>query len=122
MSGEHGGELTRDEVLRNKVPDEMNVSGGCHEFIDGEHHVNVARSPARLAERTQIATEKHMHGAPDLVVEILSESKQRTDEIVKRSLCERFGAREYCDRRPGARVGQGLPHRGRRLPPHRRAR
>lgn len=47
------------------------------------------------AERAEILTEKHVRGAPDLVVEVLSESTRRTDEIVKRKLYERFGVREY---------------------------
>ncbi len=48
-------------------------------------------SPGRAA----IVTEKNIQGAPDLVVEILSESTRKTDEIIKRKLYERFGVREY---------------------------
>ena len=47
------------------------------------------------AERAEIVTEKHLRGAPDLAVEVLSESTRRTDEIVKRKLYERFGVSEY---------------------------
>lgn len=36
-----------------------------------------------------------MHGAPDLVVEILSPGTRRTDETIKRKLYERFGVAEY---------------------------
>ena len=46
-------------------------------------------------ERVGIIGEKNVQGAPDLVVEILSDSTRRTDEIVKRGLYERFGVREY---------------------------
>ena len=46
-------------------------------------------------ERRSIVTEKNVHGAPDLVVEILSPSTRRTDEIIKRKLYGRFGVREY---------------------------
>jgi Uma2 family endonuclease len=46
-------------------------------------------------ERTKLLTEKNLQGAPDLVVEISSESTRRTDETAKRKLYERFGVREY---------------------------
>jgi len=46
-------------------------------------------------ERTQLLTDKNLRGAPDLVVEIGSESTRRTDETTKRKLYERFGVREY---------------------------
>jgi Uma2 family endonuclease len=45
--------------------------------------------------RTSIITEKNIQGAPDLVVEILSESTRRTDEIIKRKLYEHHGVHEY---------------------------
>ena len=45
-------------------------------------------------ERRDILTDKHVQGAPDLVVEILSPGTRRTDEIKKRNLYKRF-VREY---------------------------
>jgi Uma2 family endonuclease len=47
------------------------------------------------ASRASIITEKNISGAPDLVVEIISEASRKTDETVKRKLYERCGAREY---------------------------
>lgn len=47
------------------------------------------------AARAAIITEKNIQGPPDLVVEILSDSTRKTDEIVKRKLYERYGVREY---------------------------
>jgi Uma2 family endonuclease len=38
---------------------------------------------------------KWVHGAPDLVIEILSPSTRRADEVAKRRLYERAGVREY---------------------------
>jgi Uma2 family endonuclease len=46
-------------------------------------------------ERKAIITEKNIQGAPDLVIEILSESTRRTDEVKKRNLYERYGVAEY---------------------------
>src|SRR5947199_8172875 len=37
-------------------------------------------------EHASIITEKNIQGAPDLVIEALSESTRRTDEITKRNL------------------------------------
>lgn len=45
--------------------------------------------------RASIITEKNIQGAPDLVVEILSEGTRKTDEIIKRKLYEGHGIPEY---------------------------
>jgi Uma2 family endonuclease len=45
--------------------------------------------------RAGVVVDRHVHGAPDLLVEILSESNRRHDEIVKRVLYERSGVDEY---------------------------
>jgi len=47
------------------------------------------------SNRSHIMTEANIQGAPDLVVEILSESTRRTDEIIKRKLYERYKVQEY---------------------------
>ena len=46
-------------------------------------------------EREPILREKNVQGAPDLVIEILSEATRRLDTVVKRQTYERFGVREY---------------------------
>ncbi|HKI05648.1 MAG TPA: Uma2 family endonuclease [Thermoanaerobaculia bacterium] len=46
-------------------------------------------------ERAGIVTETNIQGAPDLVVEILSESTRRRDEGIKLHLYERSGVLEY---------------------------
>jgi len=46
-------------------------------------------------DRASIVEEKNIQGAPDLVIEILSERNRRLDEVIKRQAYERFGAREY---------------------------
>lgn len=45
--------------------------------------------------RASIVTDKNIQGAPDLVVEILSDGTRKTDEVIKRKLYERHGISEY---------------------------
>ena len=46
-------------------------------------------------ERSSIIRYEAIHGAPDLVIEILSSSTARRDRIVKREMYARHGVREY---------------------------
>ena len=46
-------------------------------------------------ERAQVLTDKNVRGAPDLVIEILSESTRKVDETIKRRLYDRFEVAEY---------------------------
>ena len=46
-------------------------------------------------ERSGLATEQNIQGAPDLVIEILSPSTRNRDQGIKRRLYERMGVREY---------------------------
>jgi Uma2 family endonuclease len=46
-------------------------------------------------ERRGILTEKNIQGSPDLLVEILSESNRKYDEVTKRALYERTGVPEF---------------------------
>jgi len=50
---------------------------------------------AITAARASFIGEKNITGAPDLVVEVLSEGSRRTDELIKRKLYERYGVDEY---------------------------
>jgi Uma2 family endonuclease len=45
--------------------------------------------------RAGIVTEDNIRGAPDLVIEIVSETTRKRDEVTKRKLYERFGVQEY---------------------------
>ncbi len=47
------------------------------------------------AEHTSIITEKNIQGAPDFVIEIISPSTRKTDEVIKRKLYEQYGVGEY---------------------------
>lgn len=60
-------------------------------------HVDVVE-PALLfvaADQQDIVTEKHVRGAPALVVEVLSPDTRRVDEKTKYRLFDRAGVREY---------------------------
>ncbi len=46
-------------------------------------------------DRLGIISEKAIMGPPDLVVEIISPATVRRDTVVKKSIYERFGVREY---------------------------
>jgi Uma2 family endonuclease len=46
-------------------------------------------------DRASIAQEKGAFGAPDLVIEVLSDSTRRRDETIKLRLYEEMGVREY---------------------------
>ncbi len=46
-------------------------------------------------ERSAVVTAKHLRGAPDLAVEILSPGTRKVDEIKKRDVYDHFGAAEY---------------------------
>lgn len=46
-------------------------------------------------ERLGILTKKNVQGAPDLVIEILSDNTSRRDKTLKRGIYERFGVLEY---------------------------
>jgi len=46
-------------------------------------------------DRASIIGEKNIQGAPNLVVEVLSDGTRRKDEIEKRKLYERYGVDEY---------------------------
>lgn len=48
-----------------------------------------------LRERISIIGEKNIQGAPNLVVEVLSDGTRKRDETIKRKLYERFGVDEY---------------------------
>lgn len=66
--------------------------------------VDVVLSPYDVVEpdilyvskaRLGIVTEKNLQGAPDLVVEVLSDSTARVDRTIKLKLYARFGVGEY---------------------------
>jgi len=55
-------------------------------------------------DRTHIITKKNIVAAPDVVVEILSETTENTDRTAKKAMYERFGVKEYWIVDPPART------------------
>jgi len=49
----------------------------------------------KAADQPDILTDKHVRGAPAIVIEVLSPGTRRRDETLKRDLFARAGAREY---------------------------
>lgn len=48
-----------------------------------------------LGDQLEILTDKHIHGAPGIVIEILSKGTRKRDLTLKRRLFDREGVREY---------------------------
>jgi Uma2 family endonuclease len=46
-------------------------------------------------ERSSIVTRKNVQGAPDFVIEVLSEFNRKNDEVRKLEIYDRFGVEEY---------------------------
>ena len=66
----------------------------CDVYLDNE---NVLQPDILFIakERLNIIGEKNIQGAPDLVIEILSESSAYRDMVKKKKLYEQFGVKEY---------------------------
>src|SRR5262245_10969746 len=97
-----GLKLTYDDFVQ--FPDD----GKRHELIDGEHYVTP--SPNREHQKVSgnmhlmfglwledhpILTDANVQGAPEIVIEIGSESTRKRDETIKRLLYERSGVSEH---------------------------
>lgn len=48
-----------------------------------------------LGDQLDVLTDKHIHGAPGIMVEILSKGTRKRDLTIKRQLFDREGVREY---------------------------
>lgn len=75
----------------------------CDVYLDDE---NVLQPDIMYIseERLSIISEKNIQGAPDLVIEILSESTAYRDMVKKKKVYARFGVKEYWLVDPGEKT------------------
>lgn len=110
-------ELIRGEHVVNAAPNlfhqdiSQNLVGIVRPFVRRAGLGRVYQSPVNVLfpdgsmvdpdvvfvsnERRSVLKKKRIEGAPDLIVEVLSKSTRRHDEVDKRSLYEEFGVAEY---------------------------
>ena len=68
---------------------------GCDVYLD-EHSNVVLPDIIVIAEANlHIIKEDAIHGVPDIIIEILSQSNSKHDRVKKKELYERFGVKEY---------------------------
>ncbi len=66
-----------------------------YDVVLDEENVVVPDLVVVTSDRAAIINPRNVHGAPSIVIEVLSDSTRRKDEIGKRKLYERAGVAEY---------------------------
>jgi Uma2 family endonuclease len=101
----------------------LTLSSAIHQFVEKNNlgEVNVAPFDVYLDEQKNavqpdlvfIAKEnlsiiqEHIHGVPDLIIEVLSEGNKSHDLKTKKELYEKFGVKEYWIVDPSSRQAMG---------------
>ena len=67
-------------------------------------------------ERSSILTNKHVHGSPDFVIEVLSEFNAKNEKVRKLAIYERFDVTEYWIVDPEANTIRVFRRDGKALP------
>ena len=115
------GELILSEApTRNHQGSQVNIGSPLHVFVQSNGLGVVYFAPRDVVlsdtdvvqpdllfisnERLHIDTERGVHGAPDLVVEVLSPSTADRDRTFKRALYARHGVKEYWLLDPAAKT------------------
>ena len=78
-------------------------------YLD-EHTNAVQPDIVFVAQKNLFIIERHIHGVPDLVVEVLSEGNKSHDLIKKKDLYQRFGIKEYWIIDPETKEAIGFEH------------
>jgi len=61
-----------------------------------DEHLNAVQPDIVFVSASRLSIiERHIHGVPDLIVEVLSEGNENHDKIRKKKLYEQFGVKEY---------------------------
>lgn len=76
-------------------PEQGNVFTAPLDVVLTPHDVVEPDLLVVLADQRDILTDKHVHGAPAIVVEVHSRSSRKRDQTLKRDLYDRQGVREY---------------------------
>jgi Uma2 family endonuclease len=76
-------------------PDQGEVFTAPFDVVMTPHDVVEPDLLVVLGDQPDILTDKHIHGAPALVIEILSPGTRKRDQTLKRDLFDRQGVREY---------------------------
>lgn len=84
----HLGTFVKLHDLGKVVPAPMDVVLSFHDVVEPDL-IFVSKA------RASVITRKNVQGAPDLLVEILSESTEKIDRTTKLKLYARYGVREY---------------------------
>jgi Uma2 family endonuclease len=82
------GTFVKEHGLGKVVPAPMNVVFSSYDVVEPDL-IFISKA------RTSVITRKNVQGAPDLLVEILSESTERIDRTTKLKLYARYGVTEY---------------------------
>lgn len=76
-------------------PEHGEVLGASVDIVLSRHDAVVPDLVVIAADQAAILGDKNVHGAPALVVEVISPSSRKRDAQVKRRLFEKRGVREY---------------------------
>ncbi|MDP2318803.1 MAG: Uma2 family endonuclease [Acidobacteriota bacterium] len=76
-------------------PDQGEVFGSPLDVVMTPYDVVEPDLLVVLGDQLDVLTDKHIHGSPGIVVEILSKGTRKRDLTIKRQLFDREGVREY---------------------------
>ena len=79
----------------DKHPDQGEVFVAPLDVVMTPHDVVEPDLLVILGDQPELFSEKHVRGAPGIVIEVLSQGTRKRDQTIKRQLFNREGVREY---------------------------